>query len=226
MQKVIIVLYGPPGAGKGTQATLLAAKFNLINIDTGQLLESIVHDPARNKSAAIRLERRLFDAGKLLTPSFVTRTIIHEIKKTAKADWGLVMSGSPRTLYEAKREYPILEHLYGRKNIFVFFLDLPPRYSIKRNSARMVCKHCGYLLLTSFYRAKHVKRCPVCGAPLYQRTIDNAAVIKVRLKEYAERTLPILEFLKKCGYRVKKIDARPAPYKVTERIYAHIKNAR
>jgi len=225
MRKIVVVLYGPPGAGKGTQANLLANKLGLIHFDTGRYLENIVHDPARQKEKIVKRERKLFDGGMLMTPSFVTKEIMREAKRLAAADWGVVLSGSPRTMYEAEKEYPEFEKLYGKKNVFIFVMDLPAADSIRRNSARMVCSSCGYLLLTEYYPKTKPKHCPVCAGQFYKRSLDNPKVIKVRLREYAERTLPILDYAKKRGYRVTRLDARPAPYKVTERIHAHIKNA-
>ena len=222
MRKIAVILYGPPGAGKGTQANLLAHKLDIVHFDTGRFLEGIVHDPKRQHAKIVRKERKLFDGGQLMTPSFVTGEVIREAERMAHADEGLVFSGSPRTMYEAEREYPILEKLYGKKNIYIFVLEVPEGHSMKRNSARMVCESCGYLLLTAFYPAKNAKHCPVCGGKFYKRSLDNPKVIKVRLKEYEERTLPILQFLKKKKYHVTHLDARPAPYKVMERIYAHI----
>lgn len=227
MKKIAVILYGPPGAGKGTQANLLAAKFGLIHLDTGKFLESIVHDPARQKEAVVRRERKLFDTGILMTPSFVTREIVRGAKRIAASGWGMVFSGSPRTMYEAEREYPILEKLYGKKNIIIFALDLPAEYSIRRNGARMVCTVCGYLFPAELYAKKSARptRCPVCAGSFYKRSLDKPEVIKVRLEEYHKRTFPIFDFLKKRGYRVTHVDARPAPYKVTKRIYARIKNS-
>ena len=127
-------------------------------------------------------------------------------------------------MYEAKKEYPIFEKLYGKKNIYVFVLEVPAGHSMKRNSARLVCSSCGYLLLTAFYPSKKPKYCPVCGGTFYKRSLDNPKVIKIRLKEYEDRTLPILKFIKKKGYHVYHADGRPAPHKVMEHLYAHIKN--
>ncbi len=225
MRKIAVVLYGQPGAGKGTQAVLLAGKLDLVHLDTGKLCEKIVHDPDRQNEKAVRRERKLFDTGILMTPSFVTHEVVKEVRRLRRADLGVVLSGSPRTMYEAEREYPVFEKLYGKKNVFVFVLEVPGERSMKRNTARMICSVCGYLLLTAFYPTKKAKYCPVCGGPFYKRSLDNPKVMKVRLREYEERTFPIFDFLKKRGYRVVKIDGRPAPYKVFARIYAHLKNA-
>lgn len=226
MRKIALIFYGTPGAGKGTQAELLSKKLGLINFDTGKFLESIWYDPARQKEAVVKKEQKLFATGKLNTPSFVTKEVIREAKRIAGAGMGIAFSGSPRTMYEAEREYPVFEKLYGKKNVFIFALEVPGGRSMKRNSARMVCRACGYLLLTAYYpNWKKAKYCPVCGGPLYKRSLDNPQVIKVRLREYEERTFPIFDFVKKRGYKIFRVDGRPAPYKVTARIYAYLKNA-
>ena len=217
MQKVII-LYGAPGSGKGTQANLLASKFDLIHFDTGKFFEAVVHDPKNQKNPEIRAERKLFDGGKLMTPSFVLKTVKKEAMEIHRAGYGIVFSGSPRTMFEAEGLMPELLKLYGKKDINIFILDVPATESIKRNSSRMMCKFCGYGLLTAYYDVKNPKHCPVCGGPFYKRTLDNPETIKIRLKEYNERTAPIFGYMKKHGFRQVKINARPAPFKVFEKI--------
>src|SRR3989338_2428936 len=100
MKKVIIV-YGTPGAGKGTQANLLAAKLGLIHFDTGKYLEQLVHDRSKQSDPLIRAARKQFDAGILLNPEFVLRMTAQKTKEIAKSGFGIVFSCSPRTLFEA-----------------------------------------------------------------------------------------------------------------------------
>lgn len=216
--KKVIILYGPPGSGKGTQANLLAAKLDVIHFDTGRVLEGVVHDPANRNNKIIQREKKLFDTGKLLTPSWIIGIVEKEAEKIYEADYGVVFSGSPRTMYEAKGLLPLLVRLYGKKNIHVFVLEASAEMSIKRNSSRLICKFCGYGLLSSYYPSKNPKHCPVCGGPFYRRTLDNPATIKIRLKEYAERTEPVLKFMKSQSVKTTKLDAGPAPYKVFQKI--------
>lgn len=223
MHKLVIIVYGPPGSGKGTQANLLADKLGLIHFDTGRFLESVVYDPARRKSKTIKRERRNFETGKLMTPSFVHGEVSKAVRKIHKAGWGAIFSGSPRTVFEAERLYPLLARLYGKESIHVFLLELPQSFSIKRNSKRLICSVCGYGLLTAYYPSSKPKYCPVCGGRFYRRAVDKPEVIKIRLKEYHNRTEPVLQVVKRLGYKVYKLDARPAPYKVLKKILHHLK---
>lgn len=223
MKKIVVILYGPPGSGKGTQANILAQKLNLIHFDTGKFCESLVHDPERQREKLVKRERALFDNGILMTPSFVLKEVTDNVRKLRKAGWGIIFSGSPRTMYEANGLLPVLDKLYGKKNIYVFLLNLPSESSIKRNGKRLMCSVCGHMVLAEYHPLAMPKYCPVCAGPLYKRTLDTPDVIKIRLEEYKNRTLPILKLLKKRKYHVEMVDARPAPFKVLKKIYAHLK---
>jgi adenylate kinase len=98
MKKIAIIIFGKPGSGKTTQAKLLAENFNLIHFDTGRLLEGILLDPNRQNEKVIQKEKKIFKSGKLNTPSFVVSEIKKGIIKIWKAGFGIIFSGSPRTL--------------------------------------------------------------------------------------------------------------------------------
>ncbi len=218
-------MYGPPGSGKGTQANLLAEKLDLIHFDTGRFLESLVHNPANKKNKIIQREKKFFDSGKLMTPSFVAKEIIKHIQFIAKTDHGIIFSGSPRTIFESEKVLPILEKLYGKKNIFVFVLKMKEKLSIERNSRRIVCSICKAPLLTAYYPSSNPKACPICAGPFYRRTLDNVETIKVRLGEYRKRTEPIIEILEARKYKIKVVSAEPPPFKVFAQIYGHLKKS-
>lgn len=213
-----VVIYGPPGSGKGTQANLLAWTKNFIHFDTGKYLEQVVHDP-ENKNPQIKKERELFDSGVLLTPSFVLKVTSEKSEEIAKAGYSIVFSGSPRTLYEAFGDentpglIAILEKAYRKENLFFLFLKIKPEVSIQRNANRLVCSICATAILYSDAAHKH-KTCPLCGAELRKRTVDNPAVFETRIKEYEERTKPIVTELKKKGYKINDIDGAPMPFRV------------
>lgn len=223
--KIAIAFFGLPGSGKGTQAALAANVFGLLNFDTGRHLESLWYDPKRQREPIVKRERALFEAGKLNTPSFVVAEVLRAIRETAKTGRGIVFSGSPRTLHEAEREIPLLEQVYGRDRLFLFFLDVGPKDSIARNSRRRICTFCKAMLLAEYYPSKVPKTCPLCAAPLYRRTLDVPEVIKKRIVEYNERTAPVLDFLKKRGSKVVRLDGRPAPFEVFKEIEKTVSRA-
>lgn len=227
MHKQVVILYGAPGSGKGTQANLLAAKYGLIHFDAGRFLEGIVHDSSRQKDVIIRRERHLFDTGKLMTPRFVLKEVIHQIKRMAHAELGFVSSGSPRTLYEAEGLLPLLEKWYGKKNIHVVVLEVPSAMSLKRNSVRRLCSVCRFPVLVEYYPGKNPASCPLCGGKLYQRTLDkDKKIIKVRLEEYMKRTSPIFRLMKKRGYALHHLKGSGKPYQVFTAIERIIANDR
>ncbi|MGC9603377.1 MAG: nucleoside monophosphate kinase [Minisyncoccia bacterium] len=224
MQKQAVIIYGPPGSGKGTQAELLARKYNFIHFDTGRYIESLVRAPGWQKSAILRRERHLFDTGKLCTPSWVSKISKRFTGQIAELGYSIVYSGFPRTQSETfgkgKDDFMrFLEKLYGKKNITTIRLLVSEKASLARNSHRLVCSVCGLPLLGN---AK-IKTCTFCAGKMRTRSLDRPEVIKIRLKEYQNRTIPILQGMRKRGFRVAEINGEPLPYKVFESVKKTLK---
>jgi adenylate kinase len=185
MQKHVILFYGPPGAGKGTQAEKVAAKCGFSHFDTGKFVEKVIHDESLlKKSAVVRKQRRLFMSGKLADPAWAGAEVKKQIKKFASEGKSLVMSGSPRTMEEAFElkgggVADALIRNYGLENILIIFLTIPVSESVKRNSKRG------------------------------RAGLDEPAVIRVRCREYAKRTLPVIKEMKRRGIKAVKIDGVP-----------------
>ncbi|MEK7169587.1 MAG: nucleoside monophosphate kinase [Patescibacteria group bacterium] len=224
MQKQAVIIYGPPGSGKGTQAELLARRYNFIHFDTGRYIESLVRAPGWEKSAVLRRERRIFDSGVLCTPSWVFKITAQFAGKMSKLGYSIVFSGSPRTLPEAfgtkdNGLAKVLERLYGKANIVVVQLQVSEKASLDRNSHRLVCSVCGLPLLSG----TKIKNCAFCAGKMRTRSLDKPEVIKVRLKEYHNRTYPIIAGMKKRNFKVFPINGEPLPYKVFENVKKALK---
>lgn len=217
-KKQVIILIGPPGAGKGTQAELLADKLSLYYFETSKILEQEFRK-AENFSASskerfikvegekfdILNEKKIWEKGILCSPPFVAYLVKEKIKELFESDENLVLAGSPRTLYEGKRIIPFLKKLYGEKNIIVVLIEISAQETIFRNSHRRICELMRHPVL---YNKETIKltMCPLDGSKLMKRKgLDDPETIKVRLKEYEERTLPLLEYFKNQGVKVKKI---------------------
>jgi adenylate kinase len=225
----VVILMGPPGSGKGTQAELLAERLNLFHLETSKILEEKFREKTKGniliegKKYSFSKEKKLWEAGKLCDPPFVTYLINEKIKELKKARKNLVLSGSPRTLYEAEKVIPVLEKLYGKKNIVCFFLEISPEETIFRNSHRRICELMRHPILYLKENEK-LKRCPLDGSRLIKRgKLDKPETIRVRLKEYKERTYPVIEYLKKRRIKVEKINGSPPPAIVFEEILKKLK---
>lgn len=210
--KIAVMIYGPPGSGKGTQANLVADKLGLLHFNTGKYVELIVHDPESQDDPEIKKRRREFDTGKLIHPPWILKIVKGAMRKIGKAGMGVVFSGSPRTLLEARGLVPLLEKTYGRKNIYAIAIKVRAETSIKRNSTRLVCDLCNNAILGALKLCiSSGTLCPVCGSRLRRRTLDTPNTIKVRLEEYTARTEPIFAFLEERGYKVYKVDGESLP---------------
>lgn len=220
-----VIIMGPPGSGKSTQARLLADKIDYVHLDTGAYLEAVIYDPANAKNKEIAKKRRAFERGELLTPSWVLKIVKKRVEELAKSKTGVILSGSPRTFYEAfgdKRQIGLIktfEKGYGKKNIVVFEIKIQPGDSIDRNSHRLLCSSCrAPILKMGKCRFEIGGSCPFCGGKLRGRTLDSVETIKNRLKEYRLRTYPVIEKIKKNKYRVIGINGRFKPYQIHEKI--------
>ena len=222
MPKKLIILYGAPGAGKGTQARLLYQKYHFYNFDTGTYLEDILYDPDNGKSKIIQREKKLFEAGILCTPSWILKILKAKVKQISDGGINLILSGSPRTMLEAfgdDKTSGLMDALvkgYGRKNIVIVQLEMPEEASLGRNATRLLCSFCDGAVLGKYYA--NLKLCPFCGEKLYRRKVDRSEIMHTRIKNYVVRTKPIISELKKRGFKVIKIDASPMPAIVAKSI--------
>ncbi|MBI2278595.1 MAG: nucleoside monophosphate kinase [Candidatus Brennerbacteria bacterium] len=225
MHKQAVILYGPPGAGKGTQAELLARRYGFVHFDGGRVIEAIVHAPGAEKSSVLRRQRALFDSGKMCDPEWFLGTVKEMSARIAGSGSSVVFSGAFRTDFEVfggngrKGLLETLIKLYGKKNVHVVMLSIPPKDSIHRNSLRKVCTVCGLQQLPG---SKH-PRCLFCDGPMRVRSLDSPSVIKERLKVYHAKAVPILTKLKRHGVRVVTVRGTSAPYKVFQGVLKALK---
>lgn len=199
--KKIIILIGPPGSGKGTQADLLAKKFNLIHLETSKLIEE-KFKKIDQKNKELLKEKKRHDQGKLTTSKFVVKLVLEEIEKLAKGERGIVFSGSPRKIYEAWKEIPILERYYGKENISVVYLKLREKESIKRNSVRKICAKNRHPIPATLPGFKKLTLCPWDNSKIITRVDDKPELIKRRYRIFLQETKPVLNYFKKHNFKV------------------------
>jgi len=213
MKKTIIFL-GPPGAGKGTQATKVAEVLGVPYISTGDILRSAV----KEDSPLGRKANEYMSKGELV-PDEVVIEIIDERLKKGDCSNGCVLDGFPRTIPQAVSLDNLLKE--NGMDAFVLFIDVSDEEVIMRNSKRRVCSKCGkiYHLETSPPPQNGVCE---CGGSLYQRDDDKEEVIRERLKVYREKTAPLIEYYAKKG-ALQKIDGAGSIEEVYSRILSAIR---
>ncbi|HUO99913.1 MAG TPA: adenylate kinase [Gemmatimonadota bacterium] len=187
MARYLIVM-GPPGAGKGTQAARLASGEGLCRIATGDILRAAL----AAGSPLGREAERTMKAGELVPDDVILRMVDAEIDRPACAQ-GAVFDGFPRTVEQARG----LGELLGRRAAAVdqvIVLDVPEEEVVRRLSGRRVCKKCEKLYHVSFDPPREDDRCDACGGELVQRPDDRPETIRRRLAVYREETQPVREF--------------------------------
>jgi len=209
---LVIIILGPPGSGKGTQAELLAEKLNLYHLETSEIIEKNLAAAKKgdfvkvgDKKYFLLEEKKLREAGKWMSPSLIAFWVKEKIKALAKEGKGIVFSGSPKTLYEAEEITPLIKRLYGVSNVKIILIEQKPEVSIWRNSHRRICELMRHSILFTKETAK-LKLCPFDGSKLIFREDSSPEIIKSKLKEFKERTLPIIDYFKKQDFEVKKIN--------------------
>src|SRR3989338_10419656 len=203
-RKWAVILIGPPGSGKGTQAELLAEKFGLFHLESSMVIENKFKNADPNDKV-IEHEKENWKAGQLTNPELVREWMLENIRDFGNKGQGIVLSGSPRTMFEAEGEMPVFEELYGKDNVKLFHLNLSKDESIKRNSSRRICEANRHTI-PDFLIFKDIKTCPKDGSHLVRRELDNPETVGVRYEVYLRRTQPILSFIEERGYEITEIE--------------------
>ena len=215
-----LILLGPPGAGKGTQAKRLYDRDKLVQLSTGDMLRAEV----ASGSALGKQAKQVMEAGQLVSDAIVIGIIDKRID-AADCKSGFVLDGFPRTEKQAVALDEMLTRK-GKKIDGVVELAVDEDALVERISGRFACAKCGAGYHDKFQRPKKEGMCDVCGsAEFTRRKDDNAETVKARLKAYREQTAPILPYYKKKGL-LQRVDGMADPDTVTgqiERVLSKIK---
>lgn len=192
-----LILFGPPGSGKGTQAKILRDRMGWAHISTGDMLRERVALLKSNPGDELgRAAAAIMQSGALVPDEMVNKMVDDRIQQPDAAQ-GFILDGYPRTVSQAE----MLDGVLKAKRIATAVVHLAVSYNevIARLSARRTCPVCGALYNVS---ANSSAVCPEDGAPLTVRDDDREEVVLKRLKAYESQTAPVLESLKKAGYRI------------------------
>lgn len=212
-----IVLVGPPGAGKGTQARVLQGMFGIPQISTGDLLREAV----RAGTALGKQAQAFMDKGELVPDQLVTDLVAERIKKPDCVP-GFLLDGFPRTIAQADALNQELARHRQRLNAVVSIV-VPKEELVARLSGRWVCRACQAMYHELFNPPKKTGSCDVCQGELYQRSDDKLETVSARLEVYERSTAPLLSYYRE-GALLYDIDGTGEPEEVSERIARTLKN--
>jgi adenylate kinase len=205
-----LVLVGPPGAGKGTQAQFLASHFSIPHISTGDIFRNNL-----KSGTPLGIQAKSFmDRGELV-PDSVTNEMVRDRLNDDDLGNGFLLDGFPRNVTQAEVLRAILD---GKKTLLsaVLELSVPREEIILRLSGRRTCRGCGKVWHTEFDRPTSPDKCDLCQGELYQREDDKEEVVTRRLQVYEEQTAPIIDFYRTEGLLI-TISASGSISDITER---------
>jgi len=220
MGKLCLILFGPPGSGKGTQAKLLKQALGIAHISTGDMLrERVASGDALGQEVA-----GIMQSGGLVPDEKVNRLVEDRIQEP-DCEKGFILDGFPRTVNQAR----LLGGLLGAQRIPALVIHLEVDYNviIARISGRRLCPGCGAVYSASA-NAPHVSEaCDYCGATLVVRPDDREEVVRERLKAYDLQTTPVLQFLKETGMPVRDVRGDgDSPQAISRRLEAFVQEER
>jgi len=192
-----LVLLGPPGSGKGTQAELLHEKLKLPHVASGDLFR----ENLKNETELGLLAKKYMDKGQLV-PDDVTIAMVRERLQQPDCAQGVILDGFPRTLAQAESLDEMLAGM-GRRLNGVLYLAVPDEELVRRLSGRWICSQCQTPYHTLFNPPAEEGICDLCGGELYQRDDDKPETVRARLKVYHRQTAPLIDYYRRAGLLVK-----------------------
>ncbi len=190
---MIVLLFGPPGCGKGTQATLIAQRFHIPAISTGEMFRA----ECKAGTALGQMACSILKSGGLVGDGIVNQIVSRRIQQPDCAA-GFLLDGYPRTLDQAKFLNGLLRELELPEPVAIH-LDVPAQVLVSRITARRQCGACGHIYNMLSQPPKVGEICDLDGSPLLRREDDTEAVILARLKAYREATGPVISYYNHAG---------------------------
>jgi len=191
-----LVLLGPPGSGKGTQAERLEQELHLPHVASGDLFRENIG----NETELGLLAKGYVDRGQLV-PDDVTIAMVRERLQQPDCDNGVILDGFPRTLAQAQALDAMLAST-GRALAGVLYINVPDEESVRRLSGRWICGQCQAPYHTIFSPPAREGVCDACGGELYQRDDDKPETVRARLKVYHQQTAPLIDYYRQAGLLV------------------------
>lgn len=197
---LVIILMGPPGAGKGTHAGPLSQHLGIPHISTGDLFREHI----REKTPLGIKAQSYMDKGNLVPDEFVLDMLFDRVNRD-DCKQGYILDGFPRTMAQA---IELDRRLSGRNQVIALNFNLPDTVIIERVAGRIACKRCGRPYHKSYDLPRKEMTCDSCSGPLYQRDDDKEEIIRKRLDVYRAQTKPLIEYYSKQNDVLREINSK------------------
>lgn len=211
-----IVLLGPPGVGKGTQARILSEETGLVHVSSGDLFR----ENLKNQTELGKLAKSFMDKGELV-PDDVTINMIKDRISRPDCKAGAVLDGFPRTPAQADALEVMLKSFEGAVNA-VPYITAAEHILVERASGRWTCRSNGHIYHEKFNPPKQARVCDIDGSEVYQRDDDKVETVTKRIRVYLEQTMPLVEYYRKAGKLI-EIDGTQAVEEVTKVLLSALK---
>lgn len=204
-----LLFFGPPGAGKGTQAKKVAQEFQIVHISTGDILRDAV-----SKGTELgKMAKAIMDRGELVSDEIMNSLVKERLEELDS----FILDGYPRTLDQAKFLDQATKELQKEIDAAVL-IDVSEEEIVKRISNRRVCPNCGKVYNLITLQPKEDEKCDVCGTKLIQRDDDKEEVVRERYKVYKKNTEPVIEYYRK-NNKIITIDGAQNVEDVTKELF-------
>ena len=186
-----LILLGPPGAGKGTQASGIVDKYNVPHISTGDIFRKNIKENTELGKKA----KEYLDSGKLVPDELVV-AIVEDRLKEDDTKKGFLLDGFPRTVFQAEALDKFLQSIDSKIDAVVN-IEVDKSILVGRAVGRRICKNCGATFHIEFNPPRKSDICDVCGGELYQRSDDNEETVSKRIEVYLNETQPLIDYYKR-----------------------------
>lgn len=211
-----IVLLGPPGVGKGTQAKILSETTGLAHVSSGDLFR----ENLKNQTELGKLAKSFMDKGELV-PDDVTISMIRDRISRPDCKAGAILDGFPRTPAQADALEKMLAGLGSEINV-VPYITAAENILVERTSGRWTCRAQGHIYHEKFSPPKQAGKCDLDGSELYQRDDDKVETVTKRIRVYLEQTIPLVEYFRKEGKLI-EVDGTQSVEQVTKEMLVALK---
>ena len=212
-----IIILGPQGSGKGSQAILLSDEFNFVHIETGKIFRKMA---STKTPLGKKINQIMNKKGQLISDGIVLKVFRKAVSSVSK-NRGILFDGFPRNLKQAKGLDKLFKEM-NRELTYVIYMPIKKATTIKRLSKRRTCEKCGKIFISGVNIKEMQKTCPICHGKIIQREDDKPKAIAIRLEIYRKQTKPILDYYHKKNLVI-KVDGEPTIKQVYKEILKVLK---